>query len=79
MFGRELQDMFLVCSLGGPRGHQAGTVMAMACMGDGEKYHDDFYQMLSKDDGCKLQTPGQPRGANGGTDPRHPYQGSGLT
>lgn len=61
---------------GWPRGHQAGTVMAMACMGDGEKYHDDFYQMLSKDMmAASFKPPGQPRGANVGTDPRHPYLG----
>lgn len=59
---------------GWPRGHQAGTVMAMACMGDGAKYSSDFYKMLSKDSAAACFKPGnQPRGANVGTDPRHPY------
>ena len=30
-------------SAGYPKGHQAGTVMAMACVGDKEKYWKDFY------------------------------------
>lgn len=61
---------------GWPRGHQAGTVMAMACMGDPTKYHDDFYTMIVRDSQLvSFKPPGQPRGANVGTDPRHPYLG----
>ena len=31
-------------SAGYPKGHQAGTVMAMACVGDKNKYWKDFYE-----------------------------------
>ena len=59
---------------GWPRGHQAGTVMAMAAMGDSKKYHDDFYKMLTIDNFVASQKPkGQPRGPNTGEDPPHPY------
>ena len=59
---------------GWPRGHQAGSVMAMACMGDGKKYFSDFLKMFRKDSAAvSFKPPGQPRGANVGTDPRHPY------
>ena len=34
---------------GWPRGHQAGTVMAMAAMGNSERFHDDFVKMLTTD------------------------------
>jgi len=59
---------------GWPRGHQAGTVMAMAAIGDRSKYFDDFYRMLTKDLGpAGIKPANQPRGANVGTDPKHPY------
>jgi len=59
---------------GWPTGHQAGTVMAMAAMGDREKYFDDFMVMLTKDMAAAAHKPhNQPRGANVGTDPKHPY------
>tara|TARA_Y100000593_G_scaffold2094_1_gene4125 strand:- start:1000 stop:2634 length:1635 start_codon:yes stop_codon:yes gene_type:complete len=59
---------------GWPRGHQAGTVMAMAALGDPKKYYDDFYKMLEKDSSLvSFKPPGQPRGAYVGTDPEHPY------
>ena len=59
---------------GWPRGHQAGTVMAMAAMGDKNKYFDDFMVMLSRDMGVAAYKPhNQPKGANVGTDPEHPY------
>ena len=59
---------------GWPRGHQAGTVMAMAAMGDPNKYLDNFYQMLTKDvNNASFKPPNQPRGAYTGEDPRHPY------
>jgi len=59
---------------GWPRGHQAGTVMAMACMGDRGKYFKDFDKMLRSDSAAACFKPhNQPRGANVGTDPKHPY------
>lgn len=36
-------------SNGAPKGNQAGSVMAMACMGDSEKYFDTFYNAGFKD------------------------------
>jgi len=59
---------------GWPRGGQEGSVMAMAAMGDSEKYCDDFYKMLTQDilpSGFK--PPGQPPGATSDKDPKHPY------
>lgn len=60
---------------GWPLGSQEGTVMAMAALGDPEKYHNDFYIMLTRDilqSGFK--PPGQPKGAYvPGKDPIHPY------
>ena len=59
---------------GYPRGHQAGTVMAMAAVGNPAKYEKDFYRMLTKDLAYATHRPAnQPRGANVGTDPKHPY------
>lgn len=59
---------------GWPRGHQAGTVMAMAAFGDPERYFDDFYRMLTKDISLASHKPSnQPRGAYTGNDPVHPY------
>ncbi len=59
---------------GWPRGHQAGSVMAMAALGNREKYHDDFYRMLTVDNVYASHKPkDQPKGANVGTDPKHPY------
>ena len=59
---------------GWPTGHQAGTVMAMAALGDGKKYVDDFYRMLSKDFlSASFKPLNQPKGANTGNDPVHPY------
>lgn len=61
---------------GWPRGHQAGSVMAMAAMGDRTRFVNDFWQMLTKDLLLASQKPkGQPRGAYTGNDPRHPYLG----
>jgi len=60
---------------GWPLGSQEGTVMAMAALGDPNKYHDDFYRMLTIDvlpAGFKPLT--QPKGAYvPGKDPVHPY------
>ena len=59
---------------GWPRGHQAGTVMAMAAIGNPNKYKHDFFKMLTKDLSPASHKPlGQPIGPNIGTDPKHPY------
>ena len=61
---------------GWPRGHQAGSVMAMAALGDRAKYHNDFYKMLTipeENFRASHKPAGQPKGANVGTDPKHPY------
>ena len=59
---------------GWPRGHQAGTVMAMAAFGDPDRFFDDFYRMLTRDVNMASSKPAsQPRGANTGNDPVHPY------
>ena len=59
---------------GWPRGHQAGTVMAMAAIGDENKYKNDFLRMLGQDlNQASRRAPGQPTGANLGNDPPHPY------
>lgn len=59
---------------GWPTGHQAGTVMAMAAMGDPDRFKDDFTRMLTSDLHLASHKPlDQPIGANVGTDPNHPY------
>ena len=59
---------------GWPRGHQAGTVMAMAALGDPARFVDDFYAMLTRDlMMASFKPPNQPRGAYTGNDPQHPY------
>jgi len=59
---------------GWPRGHQAGSVMAQAALGDPVKYFNDFYRMLTKDIISAGKKPrNQPKGANTGNDPIHPY------
>ena len=59
---------------GWPRGHQAGTVMAMAAFGDPDRFSDDFYTMLTRDvNMASYKPPDQPRGAYTGNDPIHPY------
>ena len=59
---------------GWPTGHQAGTVMAMAAMGNPDRFFNDFVHMLTKDAApASFKPPDQPRGANVGTDPKHPY------
>ncbi len=60
---------------GWPRGHQAGSVMAMAAFGDSSKYEDDFYKMLTIDNLQASHKPStQPKGACvPGKDPVHPY------
>lgn len=39
-------DQIFGLSIGHPKGNQAGTVMAMASAGNGEKYFDTFYEHL---------------------------------
>ena len=59
---------------GWPRGHQAGTVMAMAAIGNPDRFRADFYQMLKHDSmRVSFKPPGQPGGAYTGNDPKHPY------
>jgi carbamoyltransferase len=60
---------------GWPRGHQAGSVMAMAAMGDPKRFHNDFAKMLTVDLLPSSHKPSnQPRGALiPGKDPVHPY------
>jgi carbamoyltransferase len=60
---------------GWPYGHQAGTVMAMAALGDSRKYYDDFLRMLTSDLVVASAKPhNQPVGPLvKGKDPAHPY------
>lgn len=60
---------------GWPKGHQAGTVMAMAALGDSNKYKSDFYTMLTRDiTPASVKPKDQPVGAYvPGKDPIHPY------
>ena len=60
---------------GWPYGHQAGSVMAMAAMGDSERFHDDFLRMLTVDNQMASHKPAnQPKGPRvEGKDPEHPY------
>jgi carbamoyltransferase len=48
LWGRCTRYIFKL-SAGYPRGHQAGSVMAMAAMGNPDKYYDAFYTMATKD------------------------------
>ena len=59
---------------GWPRGHQAGSVMAMAALGDRKRFFEDFVKMLTTDvASASMKPPGQPPGAYTGNDPVHPY------
>ena len=60
---------------GWPLGHQAGTVMAMAALGDPNRYISDFRIMLRDHIVQASMKPStQPRGALvPGKDPKHPY------
>ena len=59
---------------GYPRGHQAGTVMALAAFGDPTRFHDDFFRMMTVDNQYAYhKPPGQKDGENIGEDPPHPY------
>jgi carbamoyltransferase len=48
LWGRLTRYVFKL-SAGYPRGHQAGTVMAMAALGDPDKYYEDVLRMIQKD------------------------------
>ena len=48
LWGRCTRFIFKLSS-GYPRGHQAGSIMAMAALGDAEKYYNDFLLMATKD------------------------------
>ena len=48
LWGRAARMIFKLSS-GYPRGSQAGTVMAMAALGDPSKYYDDFRRMATED------------------------------
>ena len=48
LWGRCTRFIFKLSS-GYPRGHQAGSVMAMASLGDHSKYYDDFMNMATSD------------------------------
>jgi len=60
---------------GWPRGHQAGSVMAMAALGDPTRFESDFEKMLTADIASASHKPAnQPKGALvPGHDPIHPY------
>ena len=56
LWGRATRFIFKLSS-GYPRGHQAGSVMAMAALGDHTKYYDDFKRMATTDFSKVSQTP----------------------
>jgi len=59
---------------GWPRGHQAGTVMAMAAMGNPTRFIEDFKRMLTIDLlQASFKPSNQPKGPNTGNDPMHLY------
>jgi carbamoyltransferase len=60
---------------GWPLGHQAGTVMAMAALGNPQRFYLDFKNMLTQDLLAASAKPAdQPKGAYvPGKDPIHPY------
>jgi carbamoyltransferase len=59
---------------GWPKGHQAGTVMALAALGQTDKYKADFECMLNQNlIPASMKPANQPIGAYTGNDPVHPY------
>ena len=56
LWGKCTRFIFKLSS-GYPRGHQAGSVMAMAAFGDPEKYYDEFMKMATHDFALVKQTP----------------------
>ena len=75
LWGRCTRFIFKLSS-GYPRGHQAGSVMAMAAFGDPDKYFDDFMRMASTDyNYVRYTPPGYKRGVYvpPEEDVMHPY------
>lgn len=56
LWGRMTRWVFKLWS-GYPRGHQAGSVMAMAAMGDATKYYADLKRMMGKDHKAAVASP----------------------
>lgn len=62
LWGRFTRFIFKL-STGYPRGHQAGSVMAMAALGDPDKYYSEFMSLATdKFDQVRYQPPGYKRG-----------------
>jgi len=62
LWGRCTRFIFKLSS-GYPRGHQAGSIMAMAAFGDPQKYYKDFMKMATEDfPYVKFCPPGYKRG-----------------
>lgn len=62
LWGRLTRFVFKLWS-GYPRGHQAGTVMAMAALGNPEKYLKDLQRMMGEDHNKAIMSPpGMKRG-----------------
>jgi carbamoyltransferase len=62
LWGRMTRWVFKL-STGFPRGHQAGSVMAMAALGNPEKYSSDLSRMMNEDHKRAVATPfGSKRG-----------------
>jgi len=62
LWGRMTRFVFKL-SAGYPRGHQAGSVMAMAALGDPDKYYDDVFKLATSHfQSIKQPPPGYKRG-----------------
>ena len=75
LWGRLTRYVFKM-SAGYPRGHQAGSVMAMAALGDPDVYYEEFLKMATEDLALvSPQAPGAKRGVYvpPDEDPPHPY------
>jgi carbamoyltransferase len=75
LWGRMTRWVFKLSS-GFPRGHQAGSVMAMAALGDSDKYYEDLKRMMTVDHRLAVMSPpGAKRGVYVPPDEEvvHPY------
>jgi carbamoyltransferase len=75
LWGRCTRFIFKM-STGFPRGHQAGSVMAMAALGNANRFYDEFYKMATTDfQKVKFTPPGYVRGkyVPPDQDVKHPY------